>query len=208
MPLSERQRKMLLTDTYGVAQQSTKAPNETTSGKSPITINVVISDSIVFERVLPTQPSPSPSQNIPISQTLSTNIIIPQTVTSKPPIYDQHKLGYATVLESHPSTLPSSISNPPISAPYTKNQNFTTSKRSPSRDSGNLVSEGTPEGMLNFEPEPEVSDSERHEANPSPFPTVFGPDPHPTITDLSVRIPSQPKPIQTNVGKILKKFES
>lgn len=70
------------------------------------------------------------------------------------------------------------------------------------------MSEDTPEGMFNFEPEPEVFDSKRYEATPSLIPTVYGPDLHPTITDISVRIPSQPKPKQPNVGKIMKKFES
>lgn len=122
----------------------------------------------------------------------------PQTVTSKPPIYDQHKLGHTTILEIHPSTLPSPISNPLIFAPQIENPNFTTPRRSPSRDYGNSVSEDTPECMFNFEPKPEVSKSKRYKATPSPFPTVYGPNPHPTITDLSVKIPSQPKPKQPN----------
>lgn len=67
--------------------------------------------------------------------------------------------------------------------------------------------EGTSEGLFNFEPELEVFDSERHEAIPPSLPSVYGLDPHPTITDLSVRFPRKPKP-NPNVGKILKNFES
>lgn len=67
MPISERQRKMLLRDTLGVAQQSTKAPSETTSGKSSITKSIVVCDSVISECVLQTHPSQYPSQNIHIS---------------------------------------------------------------------------------------------------------------------------------------------
>lgn len=67
--------------------------------------------------------------------------------------------------------------------------------------------EGALEGMSNFEPGPKVYDSGRYEAIPSSLPTIYGPDPHPTITDISVRIPSQPKP-NPNIGNILKKIES
>lgn len=65
VPLSERQRQMLLRDTSGVSQQSTKAPSVTTSGNSPIENDLLVSDFVISERVLPTQPSSSPSQNIP-----------------------------------------------------------------------------------------------------------------------------------------------
>lgn len=67
--------------------------------------------------------------------------------------------------------------------------------------------EGTPEGMFNFEPESEVSDSERNKAIPPNLPAFYGPDPHPTITGLFVRIPNQSKP-NPNISKVLKNFES
>lgn len=69
------------------------------------------------------------------------------------------------------------------------------------------MSEGAPEGMFNFEHEPEVSNSEIYEETLSFTQYVYGPDPHPIINDVSVRNPSQPKPKQLNVGKILRKFE-
>lgn len=53
------------------------------------------------------------------------------------------------------------------------------------------------------------SDVERH--SDLPFlvvPNVYGLGFHPKITNVSIRYPSQPKPREHNVGKILKKFES
>lgn len=77
VPLSEHQRHVLLRDTSGDAQQSTKAPSKTTSSKSPTAKSIFVSNSVISEHVLPSQPSPYPSQNILISQPPSTNIIIP-----------------------------------------------------------------------------------------------------------------------------------
>lgn len=69
------------------------------------------------------------------------------------------------------------------------------------------MSEGTPEGMFNFKPQLEVSNSKTPKVIPPSLPIVYGSDPHPTVTDLYVRIPKQPKP-NLNIGKILKNFES
>lgn len=63
MPLSECQKAMILKDTYGVAQQSSKASIAPIPGKSPTTITIFVSDSNVFESVLPTPPPPCPSHN-------------------------------------------------------------------------------------------------------------------------------------------------
>lgn len=146
-----------------------------------------------------------------MSQPPPTKTIVLEPITKTPKVsetqLDQQQ--QQQIPQTPPSSqLPSSPIPPQsliVSAPHTKNPNITPPRRSPSRDYGNQVSEGTTEGMFNFEPEPEVSDSERYEAIPPPLPTVYGQDPHSTIIDLSVRIPNQPKP-NPNVGKILKNF--
>lgn len=65
--LSERHKVMLLKDTYGVIQQSSKASNIPIPGKLPKAINLFVFDSVIYEWVLPTQPFPSHSQSIPVS---------------------------------------------------------------------------------------------------------------------------------------------
>lgn len=75
------------------------------------------------------------------------------------------------------------------------------------RDSGNQWSEGTLEGMFNFEPEPVVSDLETPPIIFPTLPTFYGPDNDETIIDLSVRVPKPPKP-SPNIGKIPRKFKS
>lgn len=72
VPLSERQKAMILKDTSGITQQSSKASDATIPGKSFTARNLFVSNSHVFESVLPTQPSSSPSHN-----TLHTPIPIP-----------------------------------------------------------------------------------------------------------------------------------
>lgn len=63
MPLSECQRKILLKDTSGIVQQSTKALSVTTYGKLPEANNFV-SDSVISERILPIQPRPNSQPKI------------------------------------------------------------------------------------------------------------------------------------------------
>lgn len=80
--LSERQKAILMKDTSGVVQQSSEAFETSTYGKLPKVINHFVSVSINSERVLPTQPPPisqpipSHSQSIPISQLLLTETLI------------------------------------------------------------------------------------------------------------------------------------
>lgn len=79
------------------------------------------------------------------------------------------------------------------------------------RDSGNQESEGTPEGLFNFEPEHIASDSdvEQHFDLPSlVVPHIYGLDPNPHIDEFSIRYLSQPKHKESNVGTIMRKFES
>lgn len=195
MPLNERQKTMLLKDISGVIQQFPKASDTHIPGKLPKARNLFVSDSVISERVLPTQPSPSPSQNIPISQPPPTQTVILDPITETPKVYETqlHQQQQEIPQTPLPSQLHSSPIPPPsliVYAPHTETPNITTPKRSPSRYSGNSVSEGSSEGMLNFKPEPEVSDSERSEVILSLLPFIYGPDPHPTIIDISVRIPS------------------
>lgn len=53
MPLNENQKAMLLKDTSGVIQQSSKAYDTTTSCKLPKFSNLLVSDSAISERILP-----------------------------------------------------------------------------------------------------------------------------------------------------------
>lgn len=69
------------------------------------------------------------------------------------------------------------------------------------------MSDGTPEGMFNFEPEPISSDHESpHIIFPS-FPSVHGLEFDESRINLTV---SYPKPLKSspNIGKILRKFDS
>lgn len=56
MPLSERQKAMILNETSGVFQESSKASDAPIHGKSPMAITLFISDSNIFGNVLPTSP--------------------------------------------------------------------------------------------------------------------------------------------------------
>lgn len=64
VPLSERQKAMLLRDTSGDVQQSLRA-SDPTSGKLPEASTLIVSDSVVSERILLIQPPPT-SQPISI----------------------------------------------------------------------------------------------------------------------------------------------
>lgn len=66
------------------------------------------------------------------------------------------------------------------------------------------MSEGTPEGMFNFELELVVSNPETPPIIFPSLPTLYGPDLDETRIDLTVNFP---KPTR-NIGKILRKFES
>lgn len=83
-------------------------------------------------------------------------------------------------------------------------------RKSPSRGFGDQDSEGTTKVLFNFEPSHVMFDSDDEQYSNLPslvVPSVYGPDLHSTITDVSVRYHSQPKPKEPSVGKILKKFE-
>lgn len=61
--------------------------------------------------------------------------------------------------------------------------------KSPSRDSGDQESEGTPKGLFNFEPEHDVSDSEDEQYTNLPslvIPNVYESNFHPIITKVFV----------------------
>lgn len=79
---------MLLKETFGVIQQSLKASDTHTPGKLPKAKNLFISDSLIYERVLPTQPFPSPSQSIPTSQPPPIKTIVLKHVTETPKVYE------------------------------------------------------------------------------------------------------------------------
>lgn len=80
VPLSDRQRQMLLRDTSRTIQQSTKALSETTPGKLHEASNLVVSDFAISERILPIQP-PLTSQPISsISQQIYKPIPLPPPI--------------------------------------------------------------------------------------------------------------------------------
>lgn len=194
------------------------------SGKSLTTINLFVYDTDVSENVLPTSPPPHTSNTFSSPNPIFLSY------------QQQHilKLGYITTLE--PVTVtpivfenqlqqqqkPQTPSPPPILsspippsyldvyAPQSNNPNEPPIK-SPSRYSGDQESEGTPKGLFNFEPYHVVSDFDDEQYTNLPslvIPNVYGTNFHPTITDVSIRYPSQPKPKEPNTGKILKNIES
>lgn len=55
VPLNEFQKVMLLKDTSGVVQHTSKS-SDTASGNLPEASTLVTSDSMIFERILPIQP--------------------------------------------------------------------------------------------------------------------------------------------------------
>lgn len=61
VPLSELHKTMILKDTSGVTQQSSKVSNSPILGKSSTARTLFISDPNVFASVLPTPPPPPPS---------------------------------------------------------------------------------------------------------------------------------------------------
>lgn len=75
MPLSERQKAMLLKDTSGVVQQSSRA-SDTTFGKLAKASTPFVSDFVVSERILLVQPLPT-SQPIPIISQIFEPILLP-----------------------------------------------------------------------------------------------------------------------------------
>lgn len=97
VPLSEFQKAMILKDTSGVSQQSSKASDTPIPGKSLTTITLFVSDYNIFGSVLPTPPPPYrypypypyPSHNTfnipnPIPQQPLTNITFVEPVTKNP----------------------------------------------------------------------------------------------------------------------------
>lgn len=67
--------------------------------------------------------------------------------------------------------------------------------------------DGTPDGMLNFEPEPTSPDVESPSIIVSSFPFVYGPDFDESRINLTINYPKPPKSFPI-IGKILRKFES
>lgn len=91
LPLSECQKSMILKDTSGVVQQSSKAPDTPIPGKSSTTITLFTSDSQVSESVLQTQPYPSPSSSLnPIPRPPPTNLTVIEPVIETPIVSKTH----------------------------------------------------------------------------------------------------------------------
>lgn len=220
MPLSEHQKAMLLKDTFGVVQHSSKA-SDTMSGKLPEASTLITSNSMISERILPIQPPPT-SQPIPvISKTpeASTHIIYEPILLLPPsksptikPATETPQVSETLLQQQQQISSPSSHSQLQISPttpsfvydPQPTNPNFTTSRTPPSRVSDVHVSEGTPKGIFNYEPKSVISNPK------SPLittPSVFGPDFDESKIDLTVSYPKPPKP-SSNIGKIMRKFES
>ncbi|XP_050897082.1 actin cytoskeleton-regulatory complex protein PAN1-like [Lathyrus oleraceus] len=151
VPLSERQKAMILKDTSGVVQSS-RVSRKLPSDSTPLN-----SDSISCEIILqippPSQstisepiPIPPPESNPPMSTPI---IEIPPPISN--PIIETPHIPPPL---SPPQLQISPISPPPnVNAPQPTNPNFTTPRTSPARSvSDGHVSDGTPEGMFNFEP--------------------------------------------------------
>lgn len=107
VPLSELQKAMILKDTSGVAQKSSKASDAPIPGKSLTARTLFVSDTNIPESVLP---PPPPSHKIftipnPIPQPPPTNITFLEPITDILP---------------YPLTLSSPIPPPfkDVSAPY------------------------------------------------------------------------------------------
>lgn len=81
---------MLLKDMSGVVQESSKASKTTASGKLPEARNLVVSDSIISERVLLTPPLSQPMSSIsqPILLPPPTETPIIEHVTENPKVYE------------------------------------------------------------------------------------------------------------------------
>lgn len=106
---------------------------------------------------------------------------------------------------SPPQLQNSPISPPNVNAPQPTNPNTTTPRAYPSRVSDGHVSDGTPEGLLNFEPKP-ISPESPPIILPS-HPSVYGPDFDESRINLTVKYPKQPTKSSHNFGKVLRKFE-
>lgn len=86
VPLSERQKVMIMKDTSGVSQQSSKASDAPIFGKSPMAKTLFISDTNISGSVLPTPP-PSPSHN---TFTIPNSIILYQQQQQQKPQKPPH----------------------------------------------------------------------------------------------------------------------
>lgn len=145
VPLSERQRQMLLKDISGIVQRSTEASSETTSGKLPKASNLVVFYSVVSGRILPNPPPPNSKPPSYFSQHISKPILLPpptetpilEPITKTPIVYEtlfqqqQHQIPPTPPL----SYLLSSPIPPPsqtISAPHIENPKIKTPRTSPS----------------------------------------------------------------------------
>lgn len=173
---------------------------------------------MVSKRILPIQPPPT-SQPIPIISKISEPILL--TPPPKTPIIEPiTKTLQVSKTLSHqqqhqqipsppsPSRLQTSPTPPPVVyAPQTKNLNTKTPHNIPSRLFDGHVSDGTPEGMFNYEPELVLFDPEPPPIIIPSFPSVFGHTLDQTKIDLTVSYPKPPKS-SPNISKILRKFES
>lgn len=54
VPLCERKKAMILKDTFGIAQHSSKISDATIHGKYPTIRTLFVSDTNIFESILPT----------------------------------------------------------------------------------------------------------------------------------------------------------
>lgn len=199
LPLSERQKAMILKDPFGISQKSSKASNATIPGKPSSTRNLFISNSHFYESILSTQPFPSPSHN-----TLPTPILIPQprptniTSIELVIVYETRQHQQQQIPQTPPPPQLLLLPIPPpsknISAPQQTNPN-TTSKKSPSRDFANQESEGTSGGIFNFELEHIAFDSYAGQHLDAPsliVPRIYCPYPNPNIDVFLSDTPANP----------------
>lgn len=102
MPLSEIPKVVLLKDTFGVVQQSSRA-FDTTSSKLPEAINTIAYESIISERILPIQPPPT-SQPISIFFQPISELVLLSPPTKTPiiePIIETPKVSETQSQQQH-----------------------------------------------------------------------------------------------------------
>ncbi|XP_050918435.1 proline-rich receptor-like protein kinase PERK9 [Lathyrus oleraceus] len=224
---------MILKDTYGVIQSSRasgKFPSADTSldyvsMSSRILPLTPPSQSTISEPIPIPPPKINPQISTPIIETPPPEInpqILTPIIEIPPPISTptlatsviETPLTSSLVLEqqsippplSPPQLQTTPISPPPtISAPQPNNPNVTTPRTSPARSvSDEHISEGTPEGIFNFEPT--ITSPESSPIIQPSHPSVFGPDFNESRINLTIKYPKMPTQSSPDLGKVLNDF--